>query len=74
MLTLDGATEIDASVTVDAITVSDALPMIPLSEAVTIAEPAAAPVVRPLEVTVATAGVATVQVAVELKLAVEPSL
>ena len=74
MLALEGAIAIDMSVTVGAMTVSDALPLIPLSDAVTIAEPAAAPVVRPLDVTVATAGVATVQTAVELTLAVEPSL
>jgi energy-converting hydrogenase Eha subunit E len=48
--------------------------VIPLNEAVTIVEPTAAPVVKPLEVTVAVAGVATVQMAVELTLAVEPLL
>ena len=74
MLALEGVTDIDVSVTVGAITVTDAFPVIPLSEAVTVDEPAAAPVVRPLEFTVATAGVAIVQLAVELTLAVEPLL
>jgi hypothetical protein len=46
----------------------------PLSEADTVEEPAATPVVRPFEFIDATAGVATVQLAVELKLAVEPLL
>ena len=72
-LALDGATDIDVTVT-GAVTASDALPVIPLNEAVTIVEPTAAPVVKPLEVTVAVAGVATVQMAVELTLAVEPLL
>jgi hypothetical protein len=56
--------------TVD-VTASDALPVIPLSAAVNVVEPVVSPVARPLELIVATAGVATAQVAVELTLAVE---
>jgi len=48
--------------------------VIPPSEAVTAVEPVVIPVARPLEATVATAGVAAVQMAVELTLAVEPLL
>ena len=73
-LALDGVTDIDDSVIVGPVTVNDALPVIPLKDAVTAVEPAVIPVARPLEFTVATTGVATVQVAVELTLAVEPSL
>jgi hypothetical protein len=46
----------------------------PLSEADTIEEPAAIPVDRPLESIDATAGVAAVQLAVELTFAIEPLL
>jgi hypothetical protein len=46
----------------------------PLSEAVTMVEPTATPVTRPVEFMVANAGVATVQAAVELTFAVEASL
>jgi hypothetical protein len=56
--------------TVD-VTASDALPVIPLSAAVNVVVPVVSPVARPLELIVATAGVATAQVAVELTLAVE---
>ena len=57
-----------------AVTVSDAFPLIPLSDAVTIVEPAVTPVAMPLELVIATAEDTTVQLAVELTLAVEPSL
>jgi hypothetical protein len=73
MLAVEGATAIDVTVTAG-VTASDALPVIPLSEAVTVVEPVVTPVARPLEFTVAIAGVATVQVAVELTLVVEPLL
>jgi energy-converting hydrogenase Eha subunit E len=73
MLALGGATAIEVSVT-PAGTVTDAFPLMPFSKAVTVVEPATTPAARPLEFTVATAGVATVQLAVELTLAVEPSL
>jgi hypothetical protein len=59
---------------VPAITVSAAFPLIPLNDAVTVVESAVAPVARPVEFIVATAGVVAAQVAVELTLAVEPSL
>jgi hypothetical protein len=74
MVALAGDTEIDVKVAVDAVTLSVADPLIPLNEAATVVEPTATPVARPLEFTVANAGVATVQVAVELILAVELSL
>jgi hypothetical protein len=45
----------------------------PVNEAVIIVESALAPVARPVEFMVATAGVVTAQVAEELTLAVEPS-
>jgi hypothetical protein len=73
MLALDGVTDIDVSVAVPA-TVRDAFPLTPLSDAATIVEPAATPVARPLELVVAIDAGALVQVAVELTLAVEPSL
>jgi hypothetical protein len=57
-----------------AVTISDAFPLIPLSDAFIIVEPAIIPVARPPESIDATAGVATVQLAVELTLAVEPLL
>jgi hypothetical protein len=53
---------------------SDALPLIPLNDAVTVVESGVAPVARPVEFIVATAGVVAAQVAVELTLAVETSL
>ena len=59
---------------VPAMTVSDAFPLIPLSDAVTVVESAVAPVARPVEFMVATAGVVAAQVAVELTFAVEPLL
>jgi hypothetical protein len=46
----------------------------PSSEAVTVAEPRATPVASPVELIVAIAAVATVQLAVELTSAVELSL
>jgi hypothetical protein len=74
MLAVAGNTEIEVTVTVAAVTVSDTDPLIPLSDAVTMVEPTATPVARPLEFTVANAGVAAAQVAVELTFAVEPLL
>ena len=69
-----GNTEIEVKAAVVAVTVSDSDPLIPFSDAVTMVEPAATPVARPLEFMVANACVAMVQAAVELTLAVEPSL
>jgi hypothetical protein len=73
-LAVAGNTEIEVKVAVVAVTVSDSDPLMPLSDAVTMVEPTATPVARPLEFMVASAWVATVQVAVELMLAVEASL
>ena len=69
-----GNTEIKVTAPVAAVTVSDSDPLFPLSDAVTMVEPTATPVARPLAFTVANACVATDQVAVELIFAVEPSL
>jgi hypothetical protein len=57
-----------------AVTVSDAFPLMPLRDAFIIVEPAVTPVAMPLELVVATDEDTTVQLAVELTLAVEPSL
>jgi hypothetical protein len=73
-LAVAGNTEIEVRAAVVAVMVSDSDPLIPLSEAVTMVEPTATPVARPLELMVANAGVAVVQAAVELILAVDPSL
>jgi hypothetical protein len=74
MLPVAGETEIDVIVFVAAVTVSIAAPLTPLSEAVTMLEPAATAVASPVVLIVATPTVADVQVAVEVTFAVEPSL
>jgi hypothetical protein len=74
MLALAGDTVIDVRVGAAAVTLSDANPLIPLSEAVNVVETAVTPVASPLEFIVAAAGIATVQLAFELTLAVVPSL
>lgn len=56
------------------VTASTAVPFTPLSEAVTVVEPLETPVASPAELIVATAELVTVQLAVEVILAVEPSL
>ena len=66
-----GVIEIDVNF---GVTVSEAVPLIPPTAAVITLEPAATVVARPLELIVATDVVAEVQVAVELRFAVEPSL
>jgi hypothetical protein len=71
MLADTGDTEIDF--TTFAVTVSVALPLIPLSEAVIVVDPADTPIASPLELTVAVAELATLQLAEEMT-AVEPSL
>ena len=63
----------ETAVSVLAATLSVAVPLTPLSAAVTVVEPAATPVAWPVKFTVATAGVATVQVAVELTSPADPS-
>lgn len=55
-------------------TVIAAVPLTPPSEAVTVVEPAATPVARPAEFTVAMDGAALIQVAVEVTSFVELSL
>jgi hypothetical protein len=57
-----------------AVTVSVAVPLTPLREAVMMLVPALTPVARPAVLMVATAVVALVQVAVLVTVAVEPSL
>jgi hypothetical protein len=57
-----------------AVTLSDALPLIPLSDAFIIVEPAVTPVAMPFELVVATEAGTTVQLAVGLTSAFEPSL
>lgn len=57
-----------------AVTVSDAVPLTPLSLAVMVDDPAATPVARPPELIVATDAFAVVQVAVVVTLPVELSL
>lgn len=49
MLAVAGNTEIEVTVPVAAVTVSDSDPLIPLRDAVTMVEPTATPVARPLE-------------------------
>jgi len=57
-----------------AVTLSAAVPLTPLSEAVMVLEPAVAPVAKPDELTVATAALEDVQVAADVTFAVELSL
>lgn len=75
-LTVEGVTAIDLRVlvTVTVCTSRLAVPVMPLSEAVTLVEPEALPVTRPLELIAAIAELPTAQLAVELTFAVEPSL
>jgi hypothetical protein len=72
ILAVLGDTEIAVSVLVT--TLSVAVPLTPLSEAVTAVEPRATAVASPFELMVATAAVATVQLAVAVTSAVELSL
>ncbi len=76
MLAVVGETAIDWSVfvTVPGCTLSAAVPVIPLREAVTLVEPEATPVTSPLLLTEAIAALPTDQVTLELTFAVEPSL
>ena len=59
---------------VPAVTLRDAFPLIPLNVAVIIVASAVDPVTSPYEFIVAAAGVVAAHVAVELTLAVEPSI
>jgi hypothetical protein len=56
------------------VTVSMAVPLTPLSDAVMVAAPAATAVARPAEFTVATPAAEVVHEAVDVTAAVEPSL
>jgi hypothetical protein len=66
-----GETEMEEST---GVTVSVAVPVIPVSDAVTAVEPAATAVARPDAFTVATAGLEVVHAALAVTSAVEPSL
>jgi hypothetical protein len=57
-----------------AVTVSAAVPLMPLTVAVTVLDPAATPIASPAALIVATVVPELVQVAVEVTFAVEPSL
>ena len=74
ILTLAGETAMEVTVFATAVTLSIEFPLTPFSEAVIAVDPEATAVAMPLELTVATAGVAAVQFAVELTFAVELSL
>ncbi|MGD0912289.1 MAG: hypothetical protein ABR928_10350 [Terracidiphilus sp.] len=74
MLSVAGVTEIAVTVFVAAVTLSAAVPLTLLSEAVMVLEPAVTPVAKPDDFTVATAVFEVVQVAVDVTFAVELSL
>ena len=74
MLAVAGETAIAVTVFAGVETFSVALPLTPLSVAVTVVEPAAIAFTSPVEVTVATVWLAAVHVTDELTFAVEPSL
>jgi hypothetical protein len=74
VLGVAGVTAIETSVFTAAVTVNAAVPLTPLSVAVTVLEPAATAVARPAALIVAAAVLELVHVALLLTLAVEPSL
>jgi hypothetical protein len=74
MLAVAGVTAIETSVLVATVTVRVAAPLIPLSEAVIVDEPAATAVPIPAVVMVAIDGEELVQVTDAVTLAVVPSL
>jgi hypothetical protein len=73
-LALEGETAMAVTVFAAIATVSVEFPVTPLSEAATVVEPEATAVTSPVELIVATAGAATVQLAVAVTSPVEPSL
>ena len=73
-LTLAGETATEVTVFGTAVTLSIEFPLTPFSEAVIAVDPEATAVAMPPEFTVATAGVAAIQFAVEVTFAVELSL
>jgi hypothetical protein len=74
MFAVAGVTAIETSVFTGAVTVNAAVPLTPLSVAVTVLEPAATAVARPVALMVAAAVLELFQVALVLTLAAEPSL
>jgi hypothetical protein len=74
MLALEGETATDVTVFGAIATVSIEFPVTPFSEAATVVEPEPTAVTSPVELIVATAGTATVQLAVAVTSPVEPSL
>ena len=74
MEAVGGVTARDLRVTTGAGTVMAAVPLTPLTVAVTVVEPEASAVASPAGVMVATVVVEEVQVAVAVTFAVEPSL
>jgi hypothetical protein len=74
MLAVAGEIAIDFSVFAVAVTVSVAVPLTPLSDAVTVDEPAATPVATPAALIVAIEVFALLHVTVEVTFAVELSL
>ena len=73
MLGVVGVTARPVTVPVEAETVSVVVPLTPLSVAVMVAEPAAAPVARPLELMVASEVFEELQVTCDVIFAVDPS-
>jgi hypothetical protein len=71
-LGVGGVTAMDD--TVFAVTVSAAVPLMPLTVAVIVVEPAATPVARPAALTVAVAVLEELHVAVAVTFPLEPSL
>jgi hypothetical protein len=71
---LAGLGDTEIAETTFATTLRVEVPLTPLSEAPTVVEPGATPVARPVEFTVATAAVTTVQLAVAVTSSVELSL
>jgi hypothetical protein len=74
MLGVAGVTAIEESVMTGAVTVNAAVPLMPLTVAVTVLDPATTPVASPAALIVATVALELVQVAFEVTFAVEPSL
>jgi len=74
MLAVAGVTAIEDSVGAVVVTLRDAVPLMPLRDAVMVDDPAATPVARPAELMVAVAVLEDVQVTVEVMVLVDSSL
>ena len=74
MLGAAGVTAMELRVGAVAVTVMAAVPLIPLSDAVTVVEPDATPLARPAALMVATPVLALTHVTVVVMFFVEPSL